>query len=137
LSDRVLFPGFVPYDQLPWWYNAAELFIFPSRYEGFGLPPLEAMACGTPVIASTASSLPEVVGDAGLLVEPDDVDGLAEAMIRLLDNADLLGDLRARGLARAATYSWRRTAAETAQVYWTVLGATPPGTASTLPGGRP
>jgi glycosyltransferase involved in cell wall biosynthesis len=127
LRDRVLFPGFVPYDQLPWWYNAAELFVFPSRYEGFGLPPLEAMACGTPVIASTASSLPEVVGDAGLLVEPDDVDGLAEAMARLLGDADLRAELRTRGLARAATYSWRRTAAETARVYWTVLGTTPPG----------
>jgi glycosyltransferase involved in cell wall biosynthesis len=123
LGDEVLLPGFISRDQLPWWYNAAEVFVFPSRYEGFGLPPLEAMACGTPVIASTASSLPEVVGDAGLLVGPDDVEGLAEAMLRMLSNDDLRADFRRRSLARAATFSWRRTAAETARVYRAVLGA--------------
>ena len=70
LGDTVLFPGFVPADELPWWYRAAELFVYPSLFEGFGLPVLEAMACGTPTITSTASSLPEVAGSAALLVTP-------------------------------------------------------------------
>jgi glycosyltransferase involved in cell wall biosynthesis len=107
----------VPYEDGPLLYRACTLFAFPSRYEGFGLPPLEAMACGAPVVTSSASSLPEVVGDAALLVAPDDVAGWAAALERLLTDAALRADLRARGLAQAARFSWQRVAEETLQVY--------------------
>lgn len=123
LSDDVLFPGYVPAAELPWWYRAAELFVYPSRFEGFGLPVLEAMACGTPVITTTASSLPEVAGSAALLVDPDDTDALTAALSRLMTDATLREDLGEAGLRQAARFSWARTAAETAQVYRDVLGA--------------
>jgi len=117
LSGRVAFPGFVPAEELPLWYNGAEAFVYPSLYEGFGLPPLEAMACGTPVLVSSASSLPEVVGEAGLQVPPEDVDALAEALQRLLDDAELRAALRQRGLEQAGRFSWARMAEETAGLY--------------------
>lgn len=131
LRDEVVFAGFVPHEELPWWYGAADLFVFPSLYEGFGLPPLEAMACGTPVISSNAASLPEVVGDAGWLVSPTDVEELAEAMRRVILDPALREEMKARGLARASQYSWHRTAQETAQVYRRVL-ADPARRAGTL-----
>ncbi|MGQ9489222.1 MAG: glycosyltransferase family 4 protein [Anaerolineae bacterium] len=127
LADDVYFPGYVAGDELPWWYRAAELFVYPSRFEGFGLPVLEAMACGTPVITTTSSSLPEVAGDAALLVDPDDVDGLTGALERLLTDASLRASLRQAGLQRAAQFSWARTAAETARLYRDVLGLPRPG----------
>lgn len=117
LADAVCFPGFVPDAELPLWYNAATVFVYPSLYEGFGMPLLEAMACGTPVLGSTASCLPEVVGDAGLLVPPHDLEGLAHSLERLLSDADLRGDLSQRGLARAAAYTWETTAAATVASY--------------------
>ncbi|HYU20923.1 MAG TPA: glycosyltransferase family 1 protein [Chloroflexota bacterium] len=123
LTDDVLFPGFVPTGEEALWYTAAEIFAFPSLYEGFGLPLLEAMACGTPVVASNTSSLPEVVGSAGLLVEPTDVHGLAAALQRLIDDDDLRARLRAAGLARASLFSWQRMAEQTVQVYREVFGA--------------
>ncbi|MBC8076851.1 MAG: glycosyltransferase family 4 protein, partial [Chloroflexales bacterium] len=89
LKERVHFPGYLEHDELPLWYAAATAFVFPSLWEGFGIPPLEAMACGTPVIASNAASLPEVVGDAGILVAPTDVDALAAALRRVLRDAEL------------------------------------------------
>jgi glycosyltransferase involved in cell wall biosynthesis len=89
----------------------------PSLHEGFGLPALEAMACGTPVIASNQGSLPEVVGEAGLLVEPNDVEQIAAAAERLLTDAELRADLRKKGLERARTFTWERTARETLAVY--------------------
>ena len=98
-------------------YNAATLFVFPSLYEGFGLPPLEAMACGTPVIAARAASLPEVVGDGGLLIAPDDVAGLAQTILAVLSDPARQAELRARGLAQAARFSWTKTAQETLAVY--------------------
>jgi glycosyltransferase involved in cell wall biosynthesis len=107
----------VPYEDGPLLYQACTAFAFPSHYEGFGLPPLEAMACGAPVITSTASSLPEVVGAAALSVAPDDVPGWAAAIERLLADADLRADLRRRGLAQAARFSWRRVAEETLHIY--------------------
>jgi glycosyltransferase involved in cell wall biosynthesis len=107
----------VPHADGPLLYQGCAAFAFPSRYEGFGLPPLEAMACGAPVVVSTASSLPEVVGDAALQVAPDDVDGWAAALARLLSDAPLRANLRARGLAQAARFSWRRVAEETLTVY--------------------
>jgi glycosyltransferase involved in cell wall biosynthesis len=117
LGAEVHFAGYVPTDDLPWWYNAADLFVYPSLYEGFGLPPLEAMACGTPVVTSTASSLPEVVGQAGLLVDPADTEGLAVAMEQCLTDADLRARMKAMGLARAAVFSWRETARRTVDSY--------------------
>lgn len=117
LRDRVKFAGYLPEEELPLWYAAATVFVFPSIYEGFGMPPLEAMACGTPVITSNTSSLPEVVGDAGLMVAPTDTIGLAEAIRRVLVDADLRAELRQRGLARARRFSWADTAAKTLAAY--------------------
>ncbi|MFY9723666.1 MAG: glycosyltransferase family 1 protein, partial [Azonexus sp.] len=102
-------------------YSGARVFVYPSLYEGFGLPPLEAMACGAPVIVSNRSSLPEVVGDAGLQVDALDVDGLAEAMNRLIGDDVLRASLRQRGMARGKGFSWRRCAEETLAVYRKVV----------------
>lgn len=113
LEGRVVFPGYVPASDLPALYSGATAFVFPSLYEGFGMPVLEAMACGTPVLAANVSSLPEVVGDAGLLVDPTDTGALAAAMRRLVDDAALRSELRRRGLARAGLFSWERCARET------------------------
>jgi glycosyltransferase involved in cell wall biosynthesis len=121
LERSVRFPGFVPDDELPLWYSSATVFAFPSRYEGFGLPLLEAMACGAPVVSSSASSLPEVVGEAGVLVDPSDVEGLCSALRQLLEDEPRRQALAAAGRARAQTFSWRRTAVETVQVYREVL----------------
>jgi glycosyltransferase involved in cell wall biosynthesis len=121
LSEQVLFPGFVAQEELPLWYNGATALLYLSLYEGFGLPPLEAMACGTPVLVSNAASLPEVVGDAGLQVSPDDVDGMAAALQRLVQDAGLRQDLHQRGLERARGFSWERTAQETAALYQRLL----------------
>ncbi|WP_322489800.1 glycosyltransferase family 1 protein [Chloroflexus sp.] len=117
LRDRVKFAGYLPEEELPLWYAAATVFVFPSIYEGFGMPPLEAMSCGTPVITSNTSSLPEVVGDAGLMVAPTDTIGLAEAIRCVLVDVDLRAELRQRGLARARRFSWADTAAKTLAAY--------------------
>jgi glycosyltransferase involved in cell wall biosynthesis len=98
-------------------YSGASVFVFPSLYEGFGLGPLEAMSCGAPVICSNRTSLPEVVGDAAITLDPNDTDALVEAMCNVLTIGDLAADLRARSLQRAAQFSWRKTAAETVAVY--------------------
>jgi glycosyltransferase involved in cell wall biosynthesis len=121
LADDVLFPGFVPEEELPWWYGAAGLFVYPSLFEGFGLPVLEALACGTPVITSTASSLPEVAGDAALLVDPEDTAALADAIGRLLAEPALAARLREAGPRQAARFSWPGTAAATIAVYRDIL----------------
>ena len=122
LQSHVHFTGYVEEEDLPALYNGADLFMFPSLYEGFGLPVLEAMACGTPVVTSNSSSLPEVAGDAALLVDPYDVDAIAGAMQRVLAKPDLAGEMREKGLANAAQYTWERTARETIAVYEKVLG---------------
>ncbi len=113
LDARVQFTEWVDENDAPALMNAASVFVYPSLYEGFGLPPLEAMACGTPVVCSNASSLPEVVGDGGILVEPRDAGALAGAVERVLADQPLRADLRARGLAQARKFSWERTARET------------------------
>ncbi len=121
LEGRVLFPGYVEDADLPALYSAATVFVYPSLYEGFGLPPLEAMACGVPVISSNAASLPEVVGDAARLVDPTDTAALAQALHDVLSQPGLQAELRQRGFARAAQFSWERCAAETLAVYSAVL----------------
>jgi glycosyltransferase involved in cell wall biosynthesis len=123
LHQHVRFFGFVPTETLAALYRLAEVFVFPSLYEGFGLPPLEAMANGTPVVTSNVSSLPEVVGDAALLVDPMDPDGIADAIARILGDPALRADLVRRGHARAQAFSWERSAARTHQIYMDVLGA--------------
>jgi glycosyltransferase involved in cell wall biosynthesis len=117
LEGQVIMPGYVADQDLPAIYSLAGCFAFPSLFEGFGLPPLEAMACGCPVVCSNASSLPEVCADAALLVPPTDVAALTSALRRLLDDADLRADLRARGLRRASNFTWQMAAESTLAVY--------------------
>lgn len=108
---------FIEEEDKPALYSGASLFVFPSLYEGFGLTPLEAMSCGTPVICSNSTSLPEVVGDAAITLDPDDTHKWVEAMRSVLTNSDLWDDLRVRSLHRAAQFSWRKTATETVAAY--------------------
>ena len=123
VRDAVSFPGYVLDEDLPAIYGGSQGLVFPSVYEGFGLPVLEAMACGTPVAASNASSLPEIGGDAALYADPLDVEGITKAVRRLLSDAELREHLRARGLERAAQFSWERAAARTRAVYERFLGS--------------
>ena len=113
----VVFAGFVPEDDLPALMSGAALFVYPSLYEGFGLPVLEAMACGTPVIASNTSSLPEVAGDAGLLVNPEDESALADAMMAVLGDEAQRQEMAHRGRQQAARFSWEQAARQTMKVY--------------------
>lgn len=113
LDDRVRFVGYVPDDDVPPLLSGARAFVFPSLYEGFGMPVLEAMACGTPVLASDSSSLPEIAGEAALLVDPLDTAAIAAGIGRLAGDNTLLADLRRRGLERAAQFTWGRCAEET------------------------
>jgi len=117
LSGQVIFPGYVMGEELPLWYNAATLLAYPSVYEGFGLPVLEAQACGTPVLTSNLSSLPEAAGDAAVMVDPYDVEALVAGLNRLLMDRSLRDELRVRGLAHAGQFTWSRTAQETVRVY--------------------
>ena len=121
LHKHVRFFGFVPDKTLAVLYRLARAFVFPSLYEGFGLPPLEAMASGTPVITSNLSSLPEVVGDAALLIDPYDPSAIADAMRRVLLDTDLREDLRARGLRRVSEFSWERSVRRVREIYEEVL----------------
>jgi glycosyltransferase involved in cell wall biosynthesis len=122
LEERVKLLGFVPDDDLPALFSACAAFVFPSLYEGFGLPPLEAMACGAPVVAADASAVPEVVGRAGILVPPGDAGALTQALEGILTNPELGGELKRQGRERAALFSWSRAAAETLQVYREAAG---------------
>jgi glycosyltransferase involved in cell wall biosynthesis len=117
LTNDILFLDRVPVEDLLHLYNAAQLLVQPSFYEGFGLPPLEAMACGTPVVVSNVSSLPEVVGDAGLLVDPENVSELTVAIWRVLTDEALRAELIAKGFKRARCFSWEKTALETLELY--------------------
>lgn len=117
LPDRVCLTGYVPEELLPALYSGASVFVFPSMYEGFGSPPLEAMACGTPVIAGNRTSLPEVIGDAGILVDPLDVDAIASAIANLLNNPANRERLASAALQRAAGFSWDSATEQT----WKVL----------------
>lgn len=123
LTKRIIWLENPPNADLPALYNGARLFCLPSFYEGFGIPALEAMACGTPVVASERGSLPEVVGDAGLLVNPDDPASIAAGLHRVLTDADLPDLLRRRGLERVRLFTWQETARQTLAIYHTILGA--------------
>jgi glycosyltransferase involved in cell wall biosynthesis len=117
LNGRVHFLGRVSSEDLLYLYNAAEMLAHPAFYEGFGLPPLEAMACGLPVVVANVASLPEVVGDAGLLIDPHDVDELTVAMWRLLNDGALRQEMQGKGLTQARRFSWERAARETMAIY--------------------
>lgn len=117
LRDRVRTLGYVADEDLPVLYSEAQVFVYPSLFEGFGLPVLEAMQCGAPVITTNVSSLPEVAGDAGVLISPDDVAGLTRELRGILSEPERRADLRGRSLARAALFSWQKTAQLTAEVY--------------------
>lgn len=125
IGDQVQVTGFIDDRDLPGLYAGADFFVYPSLYEGFGLPVLEAMTCGTPVITSNISSLPEVAGDAALLVDPRSSAELCDSMLRLAGDAGLRGDLCAKGVKRAALFSWERTAEETWRIYQEVMGSRP------------
>lgn len=124
LAEQVIFPGYLPEDILPAVYRSAAALVYPSLYEGFGLSVLEAMASGTPVITSNRASLAEVAGDAGCLVNPEEVAELASAVERVLADGRLRDDLRERGLARSREFRWARTAELTADVYRRIAGGT-------------
>lgn len=122
IADSVRFLGYVTVEELVVLYNSCRAFVYPSLYEGFGLPVLEAMSCGAPVITSAISSLPEVAGDAALLIDPSRTDVLVEAIVAVLEDASLRATLRTKGLKRAAAFSWKETAVKTLEVYRRCLG---------------
>lgn len=125
LSSKIIFTGFAPENMLPILYNGCDVFVYPSLYEGFGLPPLEAMCCGAPVITSNLSSIPEVVKDAGILINPYSLDSLMEAMIKVLNSEELKSSLSLSGLKRASDFSWIKTAEETLNAYKSIYEKAP------------
>jgi glycosyltransferase involved in cell wall biosynthesis len=125
LEKRIRFTGYVAGEALPALYSSADAFVYPSLFEGFGLPILEALACGAPTITSNVSSMPEVAGDAALLVNPESVEELADGIERVLGDSGLRADLVARGHARAGEFSWARTASRTVEAYAYALSRTP------------
>ena len=122
VSDRLLLPGYVPEADKPFWYSAAEGFVYPSAYEGFGLPVLEAMACGTAVAAADNSSLPEVVGDAGLLFDPNNIDSMVAALEKICSNSNPIQSLKRKGRRRAREFTWAETARCALRAYRMALG---------------
>ena len=124
VADTVVLTGYVPQEDLPALYSGALCFIYPSYFEGFGLPPLEAMKCGAPVIVGNKTSLPEVVGDAALTVDPFDVEAIASAMKSVIDNPALREDLSIKGQTRAQAFDWRETARKTLAIYQEVAQET-------------
>jgi glycosyltransferase involved in cell wall biosynthesis len=121
VEDKVRFTDFVPDEDLPGLYTLSTCFVYPSFFEGFGIPPLEAMQCGSPVITGNRTSLPEVVGDAGILVDPFDVTSIADAIDRLLGDSQLREGLRRKGFERAKLFSWKRAARETLDIFEKVM----------------
>jgi glycosyltransferase involved in cell wall biosynthesis len=121
IADRIVRPGFVPHHELPAFYCAADAFLFPSHYEGFGLPLLEALHCGCPVVTSDNSSIPEVTGDAALRCNSNDIETFAENVRRILTDNELRDELIRKGKSHDAKYSWRRCAETTLDVYKRVV----------------
>jgi glycosyltransferase involved in cell wall biosynthesis len=121
MSDRVHFTGFIDDADLPALYSGALLMAYPSLYEGFGLPPLEAMACGTPIVSSNTSSLPEVIGDAGIMVDPLDIAAMTEQIKRVLDNSELRHTLKTRGQLRVQRFNWQTAATQLRGQYEALL----------------
>ena len=117
LQKDVIFTGYISDDDLPLWYNAADLLVYPCSYAGFGLPPLEAMACGTPVITSNTTSLPEVVGEAGIMIDPLDIKIMVKEMYQILTDSALADDLSKKGLERAQHFNWDDSAKRTLEIY--------------------
>jgi len=122
LEGNVVFTGQIREQDKAPLFSAATVFAFPSLYEGFGIPVLEAMACGTPVLTSNLSALPEVAGDAGLLIDPYDTDAIAQGLVDLLDHQERREELARRGLERARRFTWRQVAEQTVRVYRSVVG---------------
>ncbi|WP_066871729.1 glycosyltransferase family 4 protein [Clostridium mediterraneense] len=125
LESKVIFPGFIPTDHMPIFYNSALMLVYPSFYEGFGLPPIEAMASGTPVISSNLTSIPEVVGDSSISVNPADIDEISKAIIELTSNTELRNSLIKSGLIQASKFNWKNTAFETINSYSSILNNLP------------
>lgn len=121
IGEKVVFPGYISSEDLPTVNSAASLFVFPSFYEGFGLPPLEAMACGTPVICSNSSSFPETVGEAAIMVSPEDSALLSKEIDRVLTDEELQKEMIQKGLQQAKLFSWDKTAEQTIEIYKTIL----------------
>ena len=121
IDDKIIFTGFIPDDDLPYFYNASELFIYPSLYEGFGLPPLEAMSCATPVIASNLTSIPEVTENNAVLINPNNTDELASAILYLLNSPDLLLKYGQMGYKHSLNFNWQNTATSTLKAYESIL----------------
>jgi glycosyltransferase involved in cell wall biosynthesis len=126
LTDNIRYVNANSEEDLVRLYNAADVFAFPSFYEGFGLPVLEAMACGTPVVASNRTSIPEIVGDTGILVDPEDISALTKGIEQVLNEAPLAKDLSHRGIERAGEFTWENTAKSTSSVYATILNYVQP-----------
>lgn len=122
LKDDVVFTGYVPVEELPLFYNAAHIFCYPSFYEGFGLPPLEAMACGTPTIASNVTSIPEILGDDAVYINPQDIHDISDKLLALIEDETFHLNMSFKGLRRSSMYSWKRTAVETIQVLTKLAG---------------
>jgi glycosyltransferase involved in cell wall biosynthesis len=124
IQDKVIFPGFISIKHLPYIYNAAKLFVYPSFYEGFGLPTIEAMACGIPVITSNRTSIPEVVGENAALIDPENYEELCEAMINIISDEKLYDKLSKSGIERSKQFSWKKTAEQTLNIYGKIINKT-------------
>lgn len=124
IIDKVIFTGYVEETELPIFYNTCEIFVYPSLYEGFGLPPLEAMSCGAPVITSNTTSIPEVVKDSGILINPNKVSEIESAIWKVLADDELKNNLKVSGLKNAQNFSWEKTARKTLEVYEKIYGET-------------
>lgn len=123
LTDKVLFPGFIAMEHMPYLYGGASLLVYPSFYEGFGLPPLEAMACGTPVIASNATSIPEILDDSALLCPPNDIDLLAESILSIIFDEKLKKSLIDKGFSKSNSLTWESTAMKTIEAYKKIISS--------------
>lgn len=121
LSNQIHFPGYIDQNDMPILFNLASVFVYPSFYEGFGLPVLEAMSCGTPVITSNISSMPEFVGKGGILINPNEIDDIVNAMQKIITNENLKNELRVNAIAQAKKFTWKATAQKTLEVYRKVL----------------